>query len=221
VQSFLVANSTIANNTANARESKGGGGGISLNTREGADQTVAILQSTVTGNTAAVLGDGIYLEGYFGEQSTSVRGHGNNDADAADVGAAEFTSITIAGTIVAANDDGTEDIATSARDTVTVGLAASVIGGVAEGVVLADQGGSQLGVTDPGLAPLADNGGPTRTMALLPGSVAIDAGPDPVPDFPGNSDDQRGAGYPRVVNGRVDVGAFEVQPAVLQPTFTG
>ena len=33
-----------------------------------------------------------------------------------------------------------------------------------------------LNNTDPKLGPLADNGGPTLTMALLPGSPAIDAG---------------------------------------------
>ena len=35
--------------------------------------------------------------------------------------------------------------------------------------------GDQIGV-DPKLATLADNGGPTQTIALLPGSPAIDAG---------------------------------------------
>jgi hypothetical protein len=67
--------------------------------------------------------------------------------------------------------------------------------------------------TDPKLGPLKDNGGPTFTHALLPGSPAIDAG-DPnftsPPDF-----DQRGAGFPRVVNGRIDIGAFEVIPDLL------
>jgi hypothetical protein len=46
-----------------------------------------------------------------------------------------------------------------------------------------------------------------------------------VPDFPGNEFDQRGPDFLRVVFGRVDVGAYEVQapvePIVLQPTFTG
>jgi hypothetical protein len=62
---------------------------------------------------------------------------------------------------------------------------------------------------DAGLNPLADNGGPTQTMALLPGSLAIDAG-DPNPADPPEWD-QRGPGFPRIVNGRIDIGAFEVQ----------
>ncbi len=60
---------------------------------------------------------------------------------------------------------------------------------------------------DARLGPLKDNGGPTPTVALLPGSPAI--------DFGDNTDaaefDQRGPGFPRIVNGRVDIGAFEVQ----------
>jgi hypothetical protein len=63
--------------------------------------------------------------------------------------------------------------------------------------------------TDPMLGPLQDNGGPTFTHALLPGSPAIDAG-DPnfncAPCY-----DQRGPGFLRVVNGRVDIGSFEAQ----------
>jgi hypothetical protein len=65
---------------------------------------------------------------------------------------------------------------------------------------------------DPMLGPLQDNGGPTPTMALLPGSPAVDAGDNTgAPDF-----DQRGPGFPRIVGGTIDIGAFEVQigPAI-------
>jgi hypothetical protein len=65
---------------------------------------------------------------------------------------------------------------------------------------------------DPLLGLLQDNGGPTLTCALLPGSPAIDAGD---PDFVGPPDfDQRGDGFPRIVNSIVDIGAFEVQTDV-------
>src|SRR5213079_790602 len=63
--------------------------------------------------------------------------------------------------------------------------------------------------TDPMLGPLQDNGGPTFTHALLPGSPAINAGDSsftPPPFY-----DQRGPGFDRVVNGRIDIGSFEVQ----------
>ena len=76
---------------------------------------------------------------------------------------------------------------------------------------------------DPKLGPLADNGGPTLTHALLAGSPAIDAG-DPaavagvgsVPAF-----DQRGAPFGRVSTAtqcpaRIDIGAFEIAAATRQ-----
>src|SRR5437762_844948 len=72
--------------------------------------------------------------------------------------------------------------------------------------------------TDPILGPLQNNGGPTLTHALLPGSPAIDAG---VPNFtPPPFFDQRGPGFDRVVNGRIDKGSFEVQGPTPTPTPT-
>jgi hypothetical protein len=52
------------------------------------------------------------------------------------------------------------------------------------------------------------NGGPTQTMALLPGSPAIDAGDN---NYSPEPYDQRGDGFSRIVNGTIDIGAFEVQ----------
>lgn len=57
--------------------------------------------------------------------------------------------------------------------------------------------------TDPLLGPLAANGGPTETMALLTGSPAIDAAGEPCP-----ATDQRGT--PRPQGPACDIGAFEV-----------
>ena len=76
--------------------------------------------------------------------------------------------------------------------------------------------GNQVGVADPGLGTLADNGGPTQTIALLAGSPAIDMGSNALAVDPrGNplTTDQRGPGFRRIVNNTVDVGTFEVQPA--------
>ncbi len=64
--------------------------------------------------------------------------------------------------------------------------------------------------TDPLLGPLQNNGGPTSTYALLPGSPAIDRGD---PNFtPPPLYDQRNSPFVRVFNNRIDVGSFEVQP---------
>lgn len=62
--------------------------------------------------------------------------------------------------------------------------------------------------TDPLLAPLADNGGPTQTHALLPGSPAIDAGQPLIPELDPRTD-QRGQPFLRV--GTPDIGSFELQ----------
>lgn len=139
----------------------------------------------------------------------------------------------LSGVIVAGNHtpdaaDG-RDIGSYDGAAVTVSSDHSILGAVDTPLVtVVDAGGTQREV--PGsalkLGPLADNGGATQTHALLDGSPAIDAGPNPVADFPDNQWDQRADGYARVVNGRVDVGAFEVQPPpapepIPEPTFTG
>jgi CSLREA domain-containing protein len=65
-------------------------------------------------------------------------------------------------------------------------------------------------LTSPELGPLVNNGGPTPTYALLPGSPAIDAGnPSGCSDGNGGSltTDQRGSMRP--VGPRCDIGAFE------------
>ena len=65
---------------------------------------------------------------------------------------------------------------------------------------------------DPGLGGLRNNGGVTLTHALLPGSPALGAGSNALAVDASNqplTTDQRGAGFPRVLGGTVDVGAFE------------
>ena len=75
------------------------------------------------------------------------------------------------------------------------------------------EGGTNVLDATPELGPLADNGGPTLTHALLPGSPAIDAG------FSSLATDQRGVsrgvdlpGVPNVLGGNFsDIGSFELQ----------
>ncbi|MEO0354484.1 MAG: choice-of-anchor Q domain-containing protein [Cyanobacteria bacterium P01_A01_bin.3] len=69
-----------------------------------------------------------------------------------------------------------------------------------------------IGTNDPGLAPLANNGAPTLTHALLPGSPALDNGSNPA----GLSTDQRG--FPRVIGSAPDVGAFEQNSTIVVDT---
>jgi hypothetical protein len=82
----------------------------------------------------------------------------------------------------------------------TLVAADSPAGGAASGAI-----GHNLyvGATAGVVGPLADNGGPTLTMALLPGSPAIDAA-DTAAAPP---TDQRG--FPRPFGAAADIGAFE------------
>jgi hypothetical protein len=66
-----------------------------------------------------------------------------------------------------------------------------------------DLAGSVDSPINPKLGPLADNGGPTLTMALLPGSPAIDAGDNSASP----PTDQRG--LPRPFGASADIGAYE------------
>ena len=70
--------------------------------------------------------------------------------------------------------------------------------------------------SDPKLGPLQDNGGPTQTMALLPGSAAIDAANDAICAAPPvNNLDQRGIARPQ--GPHCDIGAYEATPAAHFP----
>jgi hypothetical protein len=76
---------------------------------------------------------------------------------------------------------------------------------------------SDLSAVNPQLAALANNGGPTDTMALRPGSPAIDAGSG----CNAASVDQRGR--PRIQGTTCDIGAFEssfTKPAPMPPPPT-
>jgi hypothetical protein len=77
-----------------------------------------------------------------------------------------------------------------------------------------DQTGDQVSVPDPMLGPLQNNGGPTETHALLPGSPAINQIPQADcidADGAPLATDQRGEPRPETGGTMCDVGAFERQ----------
>lgn len=217
----LTGQATIANSTFTGNSALVNGGAIHVETGN-----LTIDQATISGNTAGGSGDGLYLG--YGEDALARAQrarHGKQGEDADGPGAQAVGTVAITGSIIAGNADGTDDVAAGSESGDTATITASVIGTV-NNVTVVDGGGNQNGVADPGLDPLANNGGGTATMALHAGSPAIDTGPNPVPDFAGNEFDQRGPGFARVVGAQVDVGAFEVQdvtpaPLVITPRFTG
>ena len=166
------------------------GGGIYLN-----GATTEIVSSTLSGNTAIDSGGAIYSQG-GGTLTIKHSTITNNIADANGDGIASGdggggmsvngTTTLIENSIVAGNDVLT-NFSVDIEGAVTV---FRTLVGNNRGATLTNAGGSIIGTNsspvDPQLAPIADNGGPTPTHALLPTSPAIDLG-DPSfvapPDF--------------------------------------
>ena len=156
--------------------------------------TLTLTNSTVSGNTADGAGGGISNSGEATLTNSTVSGN----AAAFDSGGILHLDgpLTLKNSIIAGN---------SAPD--CDGLAVTSLGNNIDGDSTCNLAGpdDQPGV-DPLLGPLADNGGPTQTQALLAGSPAINAGDDTA----ALAIDQRG--FPRV--GVSDIGAFEFQGPV-------
>jgi hypothetical protein len=115
------------------------------------------------------------------------------------------TTVSLQNTIVATNR---ADVGPDVHLSI-ISLGHNLIGdgSGASGFAPTDLVGDHLQAIDPKLNDLNENGGPTQTMALKPGSLALDAGDNTgAPAW-----DQRGSGFPRIVNGTIDMGAFEVQ----------
>lgn len=131
-----------------------------------------------------------------------------------------FSTVILNNTIVAGNTTATTFNSTpDFYGAVSSASSNNIIGdnqgmtGISNGV-----NGNQVGTAsdpiDPRLAALADNGGQTKTHALLAGSPAIDTGKNTLAVDENNNPlttDQRGAGFSRLSNGAVDIGAFEAQ----------
>jgi Bacterial Ig-like domain (group 3) len=219
IGTLRIINSTIDGNCAGSRFSSGpGGGGVAQSSG-----SMAVTDCTVADNYAKGQGGGIYCFGgsltisnsTIAENSTGLGPLSANGPPGG--GLYDLSEIpgngppgVLANSIVVNNTD-----ASGADDIAGPGLSPSSafnLVGVDETGSLTTANHNQLNVTVPLLGPLADNGGPTETMALLPGSPAIGAGSVALAvDANGNplSTDQRGEA--RIVDGNVDIGAFEGQ----------
>lgn len=191
-QTLTVTNTTVSDNYAD------GAGGV-FNGGKAASLTVT--NSTISGNSAIrAPGGGISNGANLTITNSTLSGNWPgggiyNFEGAAQIGGTVLNAGEFGGTIL--NDGGT-------ITSLGYNLASDDGGGVLTGP------GDQIN-TDPLLGSLQDNGGPTLTHALLPSSPAINSGDPnftPPPVF-----DQRGHDFDRVVNGRIDVGSFEIQSA--------
>ncbi len=208
-----ISGSTLANNQAAADFGQGGGAWLGNQT--------TIINSTIANNSAsagstdptAAAGGGLFFSKgpatlinvtvAYNQVGGTSRGEGGGIEQVSGAN----PQITLINTLVALNsaDRGADfNGAVFQSDRNLIGNADGSTG-------FSASNGDRLGTTaapiNPGLGALADNGGLTPTIALLPGSPAISAG-DP---NAGGSFDQRGLGFPRVVFGVVDIGAFQTQ----------
>lgn len=192
-----LTNSTVANNQATLY-----GGGIN----DSIYSTVPpyhfyATNSTISGNSA-MSGGGFWLE----DMTDNLTGTNLTIAYNQGPGIyAHLTKLTLINSLLAANGGGNCDFAAvTGTDTTDLSDDSSCSGFIE---------------ADPMIGPLADNGGPTMTHKLMPGSPAIDAGSD-VP----LTKDQRGVKRPLDGDGdgvaKIDIGAYEYDqaPLALPPT---
>src|SRR6185503_645674 len=116
-------------------------------------------------------------------------------------------------TIVAGNTRSANSSSSDIGGIVDSSSSFNIIGNGGSGGLTNGVNGNQVGV-DARVGPLANNGGPTRTHALLPGSPAIDAGSNA--NAASLTTDQRG--FARIVNTTVDIGAFESRGFTIAAT---
>jgi CSLREA domain-containing protein len=208
---LTITNSTVAYNTATGR-----GGGIRSKAGVRGSAFVWLTNSTVSGNTAS-LGGGMYSEyaplagvDLYVVNSTVAL----NSATQAGGGLAQTAgeeggvNLTMRNSIVARNS-APVDPDMAQNDLTWVTATYSLIGDGTGGQIT-NVDGNQVGnrtpytsPIDPRLGPLADNGGPTQTHALLSDSPAIDAASSA--DCPAT--DQRGVTRPQGAG--CDIGSYE------------
>jgi CSLREA domain-containing protein len=215
-----VSNSTFDRNFTTG--SVGGGGAIG---NEGGTANVA--NSTFSGNyTAGGKGGGAiynYTFAYLNVTNSTLSG--NYISSGAGTGGGihyDTTStsdrMTLKNTIIANSTSGGDCVGTAkSPDSVN-----NLIEDGSNACGLTNGTNGNIVGADPDLAALADNGGPTQTMALGSGSAAINAGDTTVcAAAPVNNLDQRGYGRPEPSGTLCDIGAYEADGAPLAVTLAG
>ena len=204
---FISGTVTIINSTFSSNMASEGGG--IYNSGSG---TLTITNSTFSGNAAPVEGGASFNLGTMQIANTTL----SDNSSPLGGGFFNMGTLQIGNTILNAGASGA-NITNNGGTVTSHGYNLSND----DGAGFLNGPGDQIN-TNPLLGPLQDNGGHTFTHELLNGSPAIDAGD---PSFtPPPFNDQRGSGFNRVRNGRIDIGSFEVQfgptPTVIIVTNT-
>jgi hypothetical protein len=209
-----VLDSTISNNVA----SRFSGGGIeNVDTQGG----TVVTNSTIGGNVAGVHGGGISSAAPVAINNSTIALNSLYDSFdfhqyASGAGVFAKSTFQIDNTIVAGNFDQATGAQLDIRGTATGSndliAGAGSSGGLANGV-----NSDIVGLNGTGTRPLltiintnlVNNGGPTDTFALALDSAAHNAGNSALNPASVGNYDQRGPGFPRTMNGLMDIGAVE------------
>lgn len=188
---------TILKSTVSANTARAAGG---INVREGAGRTV-LLDSTVSGNRAVWNSAGRLSDDTTIANST-IAFNVETDTATACRGAVVARDLLLVSSIVARN-------ACAGGAAFDIGGSSSAGDAVVGSNNLVQRSRLPLPAdtiaADTRLAPLANNGGPTRTHLLLSDSPAIDRGYNPFD----RAYDQRGPGFVRIKGADPDIGAIE------------
>ncbi|MDF1519776.1 MAG: choice-of-anchor Q domain-containing protein [Brevefilum sp.] len=206
---LTLSGSTLIGNRAEGSSYSSNGGGIYNY------GTATVANCTFTQNFATLYGSGIYNFGAMTLYNSTLAG---NSGSPTLVNTDATGRLNFANTIIA-DTTGSSDCLNSNGGVI-----------VSNYHNLVEDGSCSAGAVnyvsgDPMLAALADNGGLTLTMALLPGSPAIDAGDNTIcAASPVDGLDQRGVTRPQ--NEFCDIGAYEqlefdILPHTLPPATVG
>ncbi|HET6576381.1 MAG TPA: choice-of-anchor Q domain-containing protein [Fimbriiglobus sp.] len=209
--SLQVQNSTISGNKVTNNSKYYGGAGIYF---FGSATLFSVQNTTITGNESASSGGGIFATRFTGTidvQNSTITGNkaAGTDTGQGGGGITRFSgggSINVVSSVVSGN---TNTKAPDILSTGTVNVNFSAVGDKT-GFTLTGANNVPFG-TNLMLGALADNGGPTQTIAPLTGSPLIDAGDN----AGGLLTDQRGPSFVRVFGPKADIGAVEVQPPAV------
>ncbi|MGH2910343.1 MAG: choice-of-anchor Q domain-containing protein, partial [Solirubrobacteraceae bacterium] len=211
---LTIADSTVFGNDSHY------GGGVQTNTGAGATgaSTATITDSTIAGNVALGQGGGIAALATAPGSQVTITGSTitANTGTTAGGGLYASSPVSLSNTIIAANTvhggGATDCQSSSGGSLITDGPGGHNLIGNAAGCGAITPGlpaGDQTGATHPGLLTLANNGGPTNTVALQSASPAIAAG-DPATCASGATANLDQRGHTRVTATRgCDVGAFD------------
>ena len=193
------AGATLTNATFSANHVEFYGGGI-YNTD---NSIVTLTNATFSGNSAGQNGGGLDNVASSSATLTNVTFSNNSASPGNGGGMINFNGsiLTLINTIIANSPSGGDCV--NYISTLDANSSNNLIQDASNACGLINGVNGNIVGANPNLGPLADNGGPTQTHALLPGSPAIDQGNDA--NCP--TTDQRGLSRPQ--GSHCDMGAYE------------